>query len=585
MDLKIQHSTKDIIIMFILAALILAVYWPVQDYKFISYDDYMYVTENYRIQSGIDIISIADTFRDVHTGHWHPLTMMSHMVDWQLFGYNAGGHHWTNVIIHIFNTLLLFLFFRYLTSAIWRSAFIAALFAIHPLNVESIAWIAERKNVLSTFFWILTMMLYVWYVKSPNWKRYLPMFVSFALGLMSKPMLVTLPFVLLLLDYWPLNRISFNSRDEDRLEISTPFVSQKLKISSLMIEKIPLFILTIISTCLTIYAALYVKMVANLEALPLTKRISNAIISYALYIKKLFLPYNLAVFYPPSKIDFWQASFTALLMFGITITVFKFYRKYPYLLVGWLWYLGTLVPVIGLLQVGAQAMADRYTYIPLIGIFIIMAWGLFDLTMERRKGNVIFSAIAVLIIAIMAVLTSIQVSYWKNNVTLYSHAIEVTKNNYLANNNLGAHFIDIGDYKQAYFYITTAIQINPKYADAHRNLAVIFIEEGKKEKAINHFKEAIKIKPNYTDAIRRLADVLARDKQFEEAKNQYIKLLTYDPADYEAYNNLGAVLVQIGKVDDAIVLFRKALYLKADYIIAKRNLEIVLRQKNQEKIY
>ena len=272
-----------------LTILILSAYWPVQKYDFINYDDTVYVTDNYQIQKGISFESVINIFSHFHTGHWHPLTMMSHMLDWQLFGDKAGGHHWTNVIIHILNTILLFLLLNKLTGAMWRSAFVAALFAIHPLNVESVAWISERKNVLSTFFLISTIFFYVWYLKSPDWKRYLPVLICFAFGLMSKPMLVTLPFVLLLLDYWPLNRLQIDFQSNDQLPIKELIRRNSNKIFNLILEKVPLFVLSIISSYFTIYASKYVNDISTFEAIPLSKRISNAVVSYVLYIKKLFL--------------------------------------------------------------------------------------------------------------------------------------------------------------------------------------------------------------------------------------------------------------------------------------------------------
>jgi hypothetical protein len=311
---SITNSQKKILIILALIVSVLAVYWQVQNFDFVNYDDQVYVTQNFRIQSGITWESIAGAFTDLHTSNWHPLTMMSHMLDWQLFGGRAGGHHWTSVIIHIFNTVLLFFLLNQLTGAIWRSAFVAALFAIHPINVESVAWIAERKNVLSTFFWLLTMLLYVWYVKQPGWKRYLPVFLCFALGLMSKPMLVTLPFVLLLIDYWPLNRTQINLQRKNQSETTTFILAKKSKISFLILEKVPLFILSVISIYLTLYASQHMKAIAGLEYFSPVKRISNAIVSYTLYIKKLFWPVDLAAFYPYGDISIWQISIAILFL-------------------------------------------------------------------------------------------------------------------------------------------------------------------------------------------------------------------------------------------------------------------------------
>ena len=422
--LKLNNQHFLILIALMLTILILSAYWPVQKYDFINYDDPVYVTANYKIQSGISVKSILSTFTDINTSNWHPLTMISHMLDWQLFGDKAGGHHWTNVIIHILNTILLFLLFNKLTGAIWRSAFVAALFAIHPLNVESVAWISERKNVLSTFFLISTIFFYVWYLKSPGWKRYLPVFVCFAFGLMSKPMLVTLPFVLLLLDYWPLNRLQIDFQSKDQLPIKELIRSNSNKIFKLVLEKVPLFVLSIISIFLTIYAARYVGTVSTFEAIPLLKRISNAVVSYALYIKKLFWPNDLAAFYPISDIPSWLFIIALIILVSVTIFVCRYFRRYPYLFVGWFWYLGTLVPVIGLMQVGSQAMADRYTYVPLIGIFIMMAWGIPQILSRLQNGKVIAVFMASIFIAIITFATYLQVGIWKNNFTLFRQCLK-----------------------------------------------------------------------------------------------------------------------------------------------------------------
>jgi hypothetical protein len=426
---QLTHSQSVIFIIIALTLLIIVDYWPVQNYEFLSYDDPGYVTSNYQIQAGITFKSIANTFTDIHTSNWHPLTMISHMLDWTLFGDNAGGHHWTNVVIHIFNTILLFLLFNKLTGALWRSAFVAALFAIHPINVESVAWIAERKNVLSTFFLISTILFYVRYVKSPDCKKYLPVLICFALGLMSKSMLVTLPFVLLLLDYWPLNRMHANLSIEDQIQTQTQILSKKSRISFLIWEKVPLFVLSLISVFFTLYAARLCKTIAGFESFPFSRRIYNVIFSYSWYIKKFFCPTDLAAFYPHA-VSTWQF-FTALLfLIVVTFFVCRYFRKYPYLLVGWLWYLGTLVPVIGIVQVGYQTIADRYAYVPLIGIFIMTAWGLPQLLSRMKNGSFMSVLIAAIFIVIITLTTYLQVHTWKNNYSLLGHALSAYPENY-----------------------------------------------------------------------------------------------------------------------------------------------------------
>ncbi|HVO66750.1 MAG TPA: tetratricopeptide repeat protein [Syntrophales bacterium] len=547
-----------ILISLILSIMILAVYWPVQFCEFTSYDDTIYTTKNYQVRQGINIRGIVYCFTDVHTGHWHPLTMMSHMLDWQLFGDKAGGHHWTNVIIHIFNTILLFLFLESITGLIWRSAFVAALFALHPLNVESVAWIAERKNVLSTFFWILTMILYAWYVKSPGWKRYLPVVFCFALGLMSKSMLVTLPFVLLLLDYWPLQRTTIDYEDEKLVEGYTAGkIRGTEKISFLILEKIPLMVLSAISIYLALYAAYSVKTVATLEAVPFLQRLSNAVLSYGLYIKKIFWPVDLAVFYPFNyQLNVWHLVLVASSLVIVTVFVCIFYRRLPFLTVGWFWYLGTLVPVIGVVQAGAQSMADRYTYVPAIGIYIMLTWGVFSILKKQILTKVtvlIFFGILVFLL----ISTHFQVKHWENSYTLYQQAIRVTSNNFMAYKNIGLYLIEQDKPDEALSYFNKAIvikkedatihnsmgvalamlgrnlkaveqyeialRLDQRHARAHSNLGVVLMRLGRDDEAMKHFQEAIKLGLEYPQAHYYLAEILERRGLYKEAAYHYEK--------------------------------------------------------------
>ena len=578
-DIKLLKKHSVVFIILVLIVLALAVYWQVQKHQFIEYDDQLYVTENYRIQSGLTFKGIINTFTDVHTGHWHPLTMISHMLDWQLFGDNAGGHHWTSVIIHIINTILLFLLFRNLTGAIWRSAFIAALFAIHPINVESVAWIAERKNVLSTFFWIATILLYVWYVKNPSWKRYLPVFVCFALGLMSKPMLVTLPFVLLLLDYWPLNRTMINIHKENEPESTNQILVKRVKISSLILEKVPLFILMAVSIYLTYYAAQSVKTVANI---PLTIRLSNAIVAYGLYIKKLFWPTDLAVFYPLAYIPIWQVSIAAVLIMVVTFFVCRYFRDYPYLPVGWFWYLGTLVPVIGLVQVGGQAMADRYVYIPFIGLFIIIAWG-GNQILSKIRSSEIFTAIVFISIGIMFTIVSYnQVKIWENTVTLFEDVLKSNSENYLAYNALGLAAADKGDYEKALYYYYMALKINPKFELAYNNAGIVLSKMGKLSDAVKCYENALKINIRSAIAHHNLGIVLIQKNNVAGAISQFNKALELKPDYIDAHNSLGIALMKMGNVQEAIMHFNKALQLnpKSEEVLKNLKNAVAMQKKS-----
>jgi protein O-mannosyl-transferase len=587
MNFKLQQKHLAVFIILMLTILILAVYWQVQRHQFIDYDDQMYVTGNYRIQSGINFKSITDTFTDIHTSNWHPLTMMSHMLDWQLFGDNAGGHHWTSVIIHIINTILLFLLFRNLTGAIWRSAFIAALFAIHPINVESVAWIAERKNVLSTFFWISTMLFYGWYVKNPSWKRYLLVILCFALGLMSKPMLVTLPFVLLLLDYWPLNRTAINTQNKDRTETALPNTDKRYKISSLLLEKVPLFVLTAISIGITFYAAQAAKAVATTDSALLAKRISNAIVSYGLYIKKLFWPIDLAAFYPLNfNIPVWHIVLAASLIIIITILACGYFRQYPYLPVGWFWYLGTLVPVIGIVQVGSQAMADRYAYVPCIGLFIIIAWG-GNQILSKIRSTKIFTAIVFISIVIMFTIVSYnQVKIWKNTVTLFEDAIKSNSENYLAYNALGLAAAGQGDYEKALYYYYMALKINPKYELAYNNAGIILSKMGKLSDAIKCYEKAININIRSATSHHNLGIVLMLTNNVAEAISQFNKALELKPDYIDAHNSLGIALLKMGNVQEAIMHFNKALQLNPKDEEVRKNIKnaIAMQKKINKSV-
>ncbi len=570
-DCKLKREHRVSLIILVLAILTLATYWQVQDHEFINYDDQLYITKNYLTQSDISLKSIAGALKDVHTGNWHPVTMLSHMLDWQLFGYNAGGHHWTNVIIHIFNTILLFLLLRMMTGAIWRSAFVAALFAIHPINVESVAWIAERKNVLSTFFWFLTMICYVWYVRSPVWKRYWTVLIFFVLGLMSKAMLVTLPFVLLLMDYWPLDRT--NIRQQEGQPVPSVLV-QKEKLSVLILEKIPLFIIAVVFIGLTLYAQQTLNAFSSLESVSFSNRMMNAVVSYVWYIKKLFWPTDLAVFYPHSTMLAWQASSAALFLIVVTLLVSKYIRKYPYLVVGWFWYLGTLVPVIGLVQVGLQSMADRYAYVPLIGLFIIIAWHIPQAILKWRHSRIYTFSIFIIFIIIFTVSTYIQIGIWKNTATLFEEALKMNPENYMAYNILGSEEAGKGNPQKALHYYQMSIKLNPKYARAYSNAGNEYLKLGQYREADMYYQKAIAINDRLADAYYNLGVLNLVTNRPDEALVQFHKALTIMPDFMDARFNLGVALFRMGKISDAIEHFEKALGLNPKSMEARKALKI-----------
>jgi len=432
------------------------------------------------------------------------------MLDYQIFGLNPSGYHLMNLFFHVLNSILLFLIFRRITKTLWPSAFMAALFAIHPLHVESIVWIAERKDVLSTFFWILTMGAYSYYVEHRGFRRYFLVVLFFAMGLMSKAMLVTLPFVLLLLDYWPLQRLQEIKSDhkvqavQETLEVQKP-ADPEYKwslIYPLLWEKVPLFVLAILSSIVTYVAELKAGAIHS-EVFPLVVRIGNAFISYIAYIGKMIWPSNLAVFYPhPELLVPWQVWGSVILLIAITLLVIWRAKRSPYLTTGWLWYAGTLVPVTGLVQVGGFAKADRYTYIPLIGLFIIVAWGVPDLLKKWNYRKEILLTSSVLIILCLSMITWIQVGYWQNSITLFGHALKVTDYNWLAYDRRGTAYGRLGNYRQAIDDYGRAIEIKPGYAEAYNNMGNAYAGLGNYRQAIEYYDRAIEIKPGYAEAYR-----------------------------------------------------------------------------------
>jgi len=546
------HFSKLLISLFLIVATT-CVFLPVRNCEFV-FDDDPYVTQNQYVQAGVTWESVRWAFTDTHIGFWHPLTWLSLMCDYELYGLNPGGYHWTNLLLHIENMLLLFLVLTRMTGALWRSAFVAALFALHPLHVESVAWVAARKDVLSTLFWMLSMLAYFHYVKDPRIVRYLLIILFFVLGLMTKPMLVTLPFVLLLLDYWPLGRFSFRQlpRDTDlrvrKTMNSPPTISA---IPRLILEKVPLFTLTVICSVSAICAEKHAGALGNLELLPFKIRIANALVSYTSYIRKMIWPSDLACFYPHPwhSLPLWQTAGAGFLLLCISVLVIRATRRFPYLAIGWLWYLGTLVPVIGLVQVGSHAMADRYTYVPLIGLFIIIAWGLADLAATWRYRRVVLAMSAVILVLAFAVCASFQVRHWQNSVTLFEHTLDVTAGNYLAHYNLGASLAERGRLDEAIGHYAKALRIKPDLHEAHNNWGVGLWRQGRIKEAISHYAEALRIKPN----------------------------------DAMAHNNLGIALARQGKPAEAVAHFRQALRINPDYMLARKNLEVVLTGQRESQ--
>ncbi|MGP8153664.1 MAG: tetratricopeptide repeat protein [Smithella sp.] len=577
------HQKYSIFVVLILIILTLGVYWSVQNYEFINLDDFMYITQNSHVQSGITLDGFRWAFSTKYFGLWNPLTWLSFMLDYQFFRFNAGGYHWTNVIIHVFNTVLLFFLFRNLTGTVWRSAFVAALFAIHPINVESVAWIAERKNVLSTFFWMLTMLFYVWYARQPNWKRYLPVFISFALGLMSKPMLVTLPFVLLLLDYWPLNRTAINTQNETEIQVTLK--AGKEKLSFLILEKIPLFILSAISICVMFYlpqSASTPQAKRIIDSFFL-QRINNVIFSYAMYLKKLFWPTDLYIPYLYFNIPAWQIFLSAIILIIITIIACKYFKKYPYLPVGWFWYLGTLVPVIGIIKIGEHTMADRYAYVAFIGLFIMIAWGTEQISSKKTFLKKLFICLSILAIALLAIVTYNQIKIWNNTVSLFQYTLKKDMKNYVAYVAMGQEMADHDENEKALYFYDTALKLSPRIYLAYVNKSVILLKTGRHHEARKIAEKAIQLDPFSFNAYYLMGLSYLEDNNLDECIAYSLKTIAIKHDYAEAYNLLGVALLRKGKIQECVLQFDKALQINPNYKDAQKNLRLALEIRKKSK--
>lgn len=570
------YIRSDVLVWLFLIIATLTVYWQVLSHEFVNYDDPSYVSKNPHVQTGLTLEGIAWSFTSTRAGNWHPLTWLSHILDIEFYGLNPGGHHFTNVLFHIANTLLLFLIFRRMTGDLWRSAFVAALFALHPLHVESVAWVAERKDVLSTFFWMLTMWSYVRYVERPGGIRYLVVLLFFVLGLMAKPMLVTLPFVLLLLDYWPLCRFQFGQ--------SVNGGSKQKRALALRVvwEKVPFFALAAASSVVTFLVQQSGGAVGSFAAYPLDVRIANALISYVSYIGKLIWPYNLAVLYPhPRMVSGWMAAGACFLLISISLLVIRALKRNPWVAVGWVWFIGTLVPVIGLVQIGSQAMADRYTYVPLIGMSIIIAWGVPELVSRCAHRKAVLAAITAIFLSALMVATWCQVRYWANSITLFRRALEVTSNNYVAHSNLGIALFFRGKLDEATVHFHKALQINPSFFNAHTNLGIVLANRGKMAEAVSQFSKALQINPNSDEAHNNLGVALERRGKSAEAIKHYYEALRINPDFDEAHNNLGVALASQGKLDKAISHYSEALRINPRFAKVHNNLGIALIRKEK----
>ena len=520
-----------------LAVLVWVVFGQTLGHDFVNYDDPRYVYENTKITSGLSIAGIGWAFTHIHSENWHPLTTISHMLDCQLYGLKAGWHHLTNVLLHAIAAVLLFLVLQQMTSAPWRSAFVAAVFAIHPLHVESVVWVAERKDVLSGVFFMLTLLAYAHYVRAPSIRRYLTLALLLTAGLMSKPMLVTLPFVLLLLDYWPFQRFAQGLQSRTR---PVPWLDRQS--TKLILEKIPLVGLSAVSGIVTFLAQR--GALGWTAQLPILWRANNAVVTYITYIWQMLWPVKLAVFYPhpENRLPVWEIILALAALIAISAAAFARRKNRPYFIVGWLWYLIMLVPVIGLVQVGWQGRADRYTYLPQIGLYIIGTWTVADWSASWRHRREILSVAAAIIIGVLSWFAWIQTSYWRDSETLFTHALAVTSNNDVAKNNLGIVFLRKGNLGEAISLLQAAVDLRPENSPAHENLAKALLQKGQVTDALVHYRKLIELQPYNIEVHNIVGTVLIQQGRIREGVEEWQKVLAFQPDNGNAISNLAWVL-------------------------------------------
>ncbi len=524
---------------------------------FVNFDDGLYVTDNPLVQQGLTWDGAVWALQTTHASNWHPVVWFSHMLDCSLFGLFPGGHHLTNLLLHVLNTILLFLLLRRLTGAMWRSALVAALFGWHPVHVESVAWVAERKDVLSTLFWILTIWAYAHYVERPQRRRYALALLLFALGLMTKPMLVTLPFVLLLLDFWPLGRLAESGLKRAPKD---PAKNPQLIWWPLIREKWLFFALSAASCGVTIWAQRSGGALKSLSAVPLGSRLANGLAAYGAYLWKMIWPVDFAVLYPiPDEVPLRGAFCSGLALAVISLIALRFRRQRPAMIAGWLWYLGTLVPVIGLVQVGGQAMADRYTYVPLIGIFIMIAWSVEEWNSAWPAAVPFKVGVCGAALAGCAFLTSQQLRYWQNGAALFEHAVRITKGNYVAHNNLGNALSAQARPGEAIAEFREALRLHPDYAQAHFNLSTELASQGQTTQALAHLTQVLRLTPRVAEAHNNVGVILAQQGEFQGAMDHFVTAISLKPNYLNARLNLAGAYAEMGRFQQAVATSQQAL--------------------------
>ncbi len=622
----LQRAVPQTAVIVAICAVLVGITWLVfaqaVRHQFVTYDDPQYVYANPDVSAGVSLPRISWAFTHTIAGNWHPLTTISHMLDCQLYGLKPAGHHFTNVLFHTIAVVLLFLLLQQMTGSLWRSTFVAALFAIHPLHVESVAWISERKDVLSAVFFMLTLAAYARYVRAPSVTSYLLVFLLFALGLISKPMLVTVPFVLLLLDYWPLGRITHVGlpRALGRQPASS---SQWPVIRRLVAEKVPLFALSAFSSALTLLTQF--QSTRTMSQLPLSWRLNNAAVSYVAYIWQMFWPVRLAAFYPHpnDQLHLWQVILAIAFLIAVSLVAIHWRKERPYIFTGWFWYVGMLVPVIGLVEAGEQARADRYTYLPQIGLYVLITWGVADLMaliMTRKSGarpvvpslaitrgsrgvrtdrsegrgyNLFCTAIAGAIIIALSWLAFVQTSYWKNSETLWNHTLAVTTDNDVAHYNLGHLFLQRGDLDSAISHFETTLQIRSRNSAAHynaggalieNNLAAVLARKGRLNEAVDHYHNAMRLRPGYGDPYLNLGNLLFQQGRMRDAMAQWQKAHATLPKDARFHTALADAFLGAGLQKDAIAEYEYAARISALDPLPRNKLAWILATSSDASI-
>ncbi len=572
-----------------LFAATVALYWPVHTHPFTNFDDGPYVYANQHVRSGLNWETVKWAFTSIGTvtpdvPDWHPLAWLSHALDTQLFGPDPAGPHDVNVFFHALNVVLLFWVLWRATGALGRSAMVAALFAVHPINVESVAWISERKNLLSMTFFLLALAAYRWYAREPRVTRYLVVALLFAFGLMSKPQVITLPFVLLLWDYWPLRRM-FPAEATVGSDTSPNTAFPKRSLSQLILEKVPLLFLAAVSVVITLKSQQAIGSINSDKALSLSLRVGNAIVSYARYLGKAVWPSNLSLFYPHpgTSLAAWQVMAALLALLGVSaIVMLTARRRYP--LVGWLWFLGTMVPMIGLVQLNRQAMADRYGYLPFIGLFLMACWGVEDVAQKLRVSRLVLRVVAIAVLLVLSAVTYRQIGFWGDNMTLWSHALEVTHGNYLAENIVGSTLMDQGDAEAALPHFQNAMKEDPSDASAYLGIGAYDQRHGQPQQAIAQYQKVITLTDNKVQqnlwlrstAFARMGSAYRQLKDFENARQSYREALQLDPGKAEVWLALGIVTQLAGDSNGAVPAYQQAVKLQPSdvgYLLLARALQ------------